>query len=93
HDEEFTDESSTEIHCVDLSNIVSGPIFTTEQIDNFVRYSPIRTSGDITPEQSTLDRAETFPSIPQQILSIDDGSIDKQIKNIQASKELASAIA
>ncbi|HHY0487344.1 TPA: hypothetical protein ACX3GY_003729 [Vibrio parahaemolyticus] len=93
HDEEFTDESSTEIHCVDLSNIVSGPIFTTEQIDNFVRYSPIRTSGDITPEQSTLDSAETFPSIPQQILSIDDGSIDKQIKNIQVSKELASAIA
>ncbi|HGF5285160.1 TPA: hypothetical protein ACF376_004396 [Vibrio parahaemolyticus] len=93
HDEEFTDVSSTEIHCVDLSNIVSGSIFTTEQIDNFVRYSPIKTSGDITPEQSTLDRAETFPSIPQQILSIDDGSIDKQIKNIQASKELASAIA
>ncbi|HCH0793150.1 TPA: hypothetical protein NKO85_003840 [Vibrio parahaemolyticus] len=90
-DDEQNDDAQY-IHCIDVSNIVSGNLFITEKLDNFVRYSPQRQYGESAPVQQDLDLAKAVPHTPQPYISLDDPiptEYDKRVlANVIAHKTL-----
>lgn len=86
--EDEKDDNMQYIHCIDVSNIVSGNLFMTEKLNDFARYSPQRQYGVTTPVQKDIELAETVPHVPQPYISLDDESPTKYDK-----KTLANVIA
>ncbi|MEZ9182984.1 hypothetical protein AB4158_02080 [Vibrio splendidus] len=86
--EDEKDDNMQYIHCIDVSNIVSGNLFMTEKLNDFSRYSPQRQYGVTTPVQKDIELAETVPHVPQPYISLDDESPTKYDK-----KTLANVIA